>query len=188
MTLETLEARLNELVPALQGALRTEMETVATDGLSKVIQRVSETGRDQNGTPFKPYTPAYEAFKRQAVGGNKSAKQRARRATAPATAEQPVGRFTGFVNFTFTGRMLSNIGPVESALGGSAGIGVTEVTDTSTGVKVIVAGRTEETRGKMEGNDNYRKDWFSLSQKEVDELGADSKERMTGIAERFLEQ
>jgi hypothetical protein len=174
MTLETLEARLNELVPVLQSALRTEMETVATDGLSKVIQRVSETGRDQNGTPFKPYTPAYEAFKRQAVGGNKSAKQRARRATAPASGDQPVGRFTGFVNFTLTGRMLSNIG-------------LTEVIDTDKGVKVIVTGRTEETRGKMEGNDNYRKDWFSLSEKEVNELGADSKERMTGFAERFLE-
>jgi hypothetical protein len=174
MTLETLEARLNELVPVLQSALRTEMETVATDGLSKVIQRVSETGRDQNGTPFTPYTPAYEAFKRQAVGGNKSAKQRARRATAPASGDQPVGRFTGFVNFTLTGRMLSNIG-------------LTEVIDTDKGVKVIVTGRTEETRGKMEGNDNYRKDWFSLSEKEVNELGADSKERMTGFAERFLE-
>jgi hypothetical protein len=174
MTLETLEARLNELVPVLQSALRTEMETVATDGLSKVIQRVSETGRDQNGTPFKPYTPAYEAFKRQAVGGNKSAKQRARRATAPASGDQPVGRFTGFVNFTLTGRMLSNIG-------------LTEVIDTDKGVKVIVTGRTEETRGKMEGNDNYRKDWFSLSEKEVNELGADSKERMTGFAEQFLE-
>ena len=175
MTIQDLETRLNELVPALLGALRTEMETVATDGLSKVTQRVSETGRDQNGSPFRPYTPAYEAFKRQAVGGNKSAKQRARRATAPATAEQPVGRFTGFVNFTLSGRMLSNIG-------------LTEVTTTDKGVRVIVAGRTEETRGKMEGNDNYRKDWFSLSQKEVDELGADSKERMTGIAERFLKQ
>jgi hypothetical protein len=174
MTLETLEARLNELVPVLQSALRTEMETVATDGLAKVIQRVSETGRDQNGTPFTPYTPAYEAFKRQAVGGNKSAKQRARRATAPASGDQPVGRFTGFVNFTLTGRMLSNIG-------------LTEVIDTDKGVKVIVTGRTEETRGKMEGNDNYRKDWFSLSEKEVNELGADSKERMTGFAERFLE-
>lgn len=174
MTLETLEARLDELVLALLGALRTEMETVATDGLAKVIQRVSETGRDQNGTPFTPYTPAYEAFKRQAVGGNKSAKQRARRATAPASGDQPVGRFTGFVNFTLTGRMLSNIG-------------LTEVIDTDKGVKVIVTGRTEETRGKMEGNDNYRKDWFSLSQKELDELGADSKERMTGFAERFLE-
>jgi hypothetical protein len=83
MTIQDLETRLNELVPALLGALRTEMETVATDGLSKVTQRVSETGRDQNGSPFRPYTPAYEAFKRQAVGGNKSAKQRARRATAP---------------------------------------------------------------------------------------------------------
>jgi hypothetical protein len=174
MTLQDLEARLNELVPVLQSALRTEMETVATDGLSKVIQRVSETGRDQNGTPFTPYTPAYEAFKRQAVGGNKSAKQRARRATAPASGDQPVGRFTGFVNFTLTGRMLSNIG-------------LTEVIDTDKGVKVIVTGRTEETRGKMEGNDNYRKDWFSLSEKEVNELGADSKERMTGFAERFLE-
>jgi hypothetical protein len=174
MTIQDLETRLNELVPALLGALRTEMETVATDGLSKVTQRVSETGRDQNGSPFRPYTPAYEAFKRQAVGGNKSAKQRARRATAPATAEQPVGRFTGFVNFTLSGRMLSNIG-------------LTEVTTTDKGVRVIVTGRTEETRGKMEGNDNYRKDWFSLSQKEVDELGTDSKERMTAFAERFLE-
>ena len=50
-----------------------------------------------------------------------------------------------------------------------------------------VAGRDVVTQQKMDGNDNYRKDWFSLSQKEVDELGADSKERMTGIAERFLE-
>jgi len=174
MTIQDLETRLNELVPALLGALRTEMETVATDGLSKVTQRVSETGRDQNGSPFRPYTPAYEAFKRQAVGGNKSAKQRARRATAPATAEQPVGRFTGFVNFTLSGRMLSNIG-------------LTEVTTTDKGVRVIVTGRTEETRGKMEGNDNYRKDWFSLSEKEVNELVADSKERMTAFAERFLE-
>ena len=175
MTPDQLASRVADLANALRLELRREIETVATTGQAMVIDRVSETGKDSRGVAFKPYTPEWEAKKRQAVGGKASAKKRKDRATAPATPEKPQGRYRGIVDFTFTGRMLSNIG-----LG--------EIQDTDKGVRVVVAGRTEETRAKMEGNDKYRPGWFTLSKSEKEELKRQSAARLANFAQRFITQ
>ena len=175
MTPFDLATRITELAAALRLELRREIKTVAIDGQAMVIDRVSEKGLDAKGRAFKPYTPEWEAKKRQAGGGKASAKKRKVRATAPATPEKPQGRYRGFVDFTYTGRMLSNIG-------------LAEVQDTANGVRVVVAGRTEETRAKMEGNDKHRPGWFTLSKTEKDELKKQSAARLARFAERFLTQ
>lgn len=171
MTPAQLASRLTALADELQGALAREVETVAETGKSMVIQRVSETGKDAKGASFKPYTPAYEQKKRGAVGTAKreGKARRAARRTAPASQEKPVGRYRGFVDFTFTGRMLSNIGLVEQS-----------------DSKVVIGGRSDETKKKMEGNDTHRRGWFRLSDKEVDTLKAQSAERMSVLVQNFL--
>ena len=88
MTPDQLASRVADLANALRLELRREIETVATTGQAMVIDRVSETGKDSRGVAFKPYTPEWEAKKRQAVGGKASAKKRKERATAPATPEK----------------------------------------------------------------------------------------------------
>lgn len=167
-----LASRLDALAMELEGAIQRELERTAEDGKAMVIQRVSETGKDSRGASFTPYTPEWERRKRGAVGTAKKegkAKRKARR-TAPASPEKPVGRYRGFVDFTFTGRMLSNIGLVEK------------------GKKVVVGGRSDETKKKMEGNNVHRPGWFRLSDKEIARLKEQSGLRMRNFAERFLTQ
>jgi hypothetical protein len=173
MNLDDLEGRILSLAAEVKGQLRTEMETVAQTGLAIVTQRVSEEGRNASGQPFKPYTKEYEAYKRQAVGGKASAKKRKERATAKATPDIPQGRYRGIVDFTLTGQMLSSIGLVET-------------TETADGVKVLVTGRDEFTRAKMQGNDNYRPGWFRLSDKEIVTIADQSAVRWGRFVETFL--
>lgn len=173
MTPAQLSARLNAMADELQGEFTREVERVAETGKSMVIQRVSETGKDAKGAAFKPYTRQWELKKRGAVGTAKKEgkKKRAERRTAEATAEKPVGRYRGFVDFTFTGRMLTNIGLVEKS-----------------DSKVVIGGRSDETKKKMEGNDTHRKGWFRLSDKEIATLKEQSGARMRDFAERFITQ
>lgn len=166
-----LASRLDALADEVQGEIQREVERVAKTGKAMVIQRVSETGKDAKGASFKPYTRQWELKKRGAVSTAKKEgkKKRAARRTAEATAEKPVGRYRGFVDFTFTGRMLTNIGLVEKS-----------------DSKVVIGGRSEETKKKMEGNDTHRKGWFRLSDKEIATLKEQSGVRMRDFAERFL--
>jgi hypothetical protein len=175
MTLDALIARLTLLEKEVQAEVVREMERVAIDGIAIVTQRVSETGKDADGRAFKPYTKRYELYKRGAIGGikNESAKKRAARKTTAATADKPVGRYTGFVNFTLSGQMLSSIG-------------ITDRRNSNGRSVVVVAGRDEETRGKMEGNDNYRPGWFRIGADEAQRLAARSKARMEKWAAKFL--
>lgn len=169
--------RLLELAQFLEGELQTEMETIATTGNSMVVQRVSETGKDANGNLFPPYTRPYELKKRGATGNvaKEGKKKRLERRTRPATADTPVGRYKGFVDFTLTGRMLTNIGLVEKT--GDAGR-----------IVVRMGGRSEETKLKMEGNNNNRPGWYTLGRKEISILAEQSGVRLRRLAERFLSQ
>jgi hypothetical protein len=175
VTLDALIARLTLLEKEVQEEVVREMERVAIDGIAIVTQRVSETGKDADGRAFKPYTKRYELYKRGAIGGikNESAKKRAARKTTAATADKPVGKYQGFVDFTLTSRMLTNITIIERR--------------NSNGRAVVVAGgNSEETRGKMEGNDNYRPGWFRIGADEAQRLAARSKARMEKWAAKFL--
>ena len=176
MTLPALSSRIDALIAEVRTELRKEVETVAQTGLTMVTQRVSETGKDSEGSLFKPYTHEYELRKRAAVGTAKKegAKKKAERRTTEATSERPVGRYKGFVDFTLSGRMLTNIGIVQQ----------------TPGVKtsVRVGGRSEDTRLKMEGNNNHRPDWFKLSKGEINTLAEQSGERLGAFINGFLTQ
>lgn len=174
MTIDALSERLTACADEALGFLRTEMNTVAETGKAMVIDRVSETGKDANGAQFKPYTEAYERRKRGAVGGvaREGKARRLARATGPATPDTPIGRYRGFVDFTLSGRMLTNIGLVEK--------------DQGSKIVVVVSGRSEETRKKMEGNDNYRPGWFTLSKDEIGALKEQSAVRTGAFINKFL--
>lgn len=175
MTPAALSDRIDALVAELQQELRLEVERAAQTGLAMVTQRVSETGKDANGASFKPYTRPYELRKRAATGNVKKEgkKKRAARRSAPASAEKPVGRYRGFVDFTFTGQMLSSIG-------------LEEAQSDSKRIVVRVNGRDQETQLKMDGNDKHRPGWFRLSKEEVDILAQQSGERLGRYINGFL--
>lgn len=175
MSPSELADRIDALVAELQQELRLEVERTAQTGLAMVTQRVSETGKDANGASFKPYTREYELRKRAATGNVKKEgkKKRAARRSAQASAEKPVGRYRGFVDFTFTGQMLSSIGLDEAKSEGRR-------------IVVRVNGRDTETQLKMEGNDKHRPGWLRLSKEEVNILAQQSSERLGRFAERFL--
>lgn len=175
MDLSQLPERAAQLAAVLREQLTTEMQTVATTGTAMMTQRVSETGKDAQGNAFKPYTLEYEQIKRfgSSASNKEGAKKRAARRTAPASADKPVGRYKGFVDFTYTGQMLSSIG-------------ILSTTASDGKVTVIVGGRDEETRAKMQGNDNNRPGWPRLSAEERKELARQSQVRLTTFAQNFL--
>lgn len=175
MTPTALSDRIDALVAELQQELRLEVERTAQTGLAMVTQRVSETGKDAKGASFKPYTREYELRKRAATGNVKKEgkKKRAARRSAPASAEKPVGRYRGFVDFTFTGQMLSSIGLEEAQADAKH-------------IVVRVNGRDQETQLKMDGNDKHRPGWFRLSKEEVDILAQQSGERLGRYINGFL--
>jgi len=175
MTPAALSDRIDALVAELQQELRLEVERTAQTGLAMVTQRVSETGKDAKGASFKPYTREYELRKRAATGNVKKEgkKKRAARRSAPASAEKPVGRYRGFVDFTFTGQMLSSIGLEEAQADAKH-------------IVVRVNGRDQETQLKMDGNDKHRPGWFRLSKEEVDILAQQSGERLGRYINGFL--
>lgn len=175
MTPAALSDRIDALVAELQQELRLEVERAAQTGLAMVTQRVSETGKDAKGASFKPYTREYELRKRAATGNVKKEgkKKRAARRSAPASVEKPVGRYRGFVDFTFTGQMLSSIGLEEAQADGKR-------------IVVRVNGRDQETQLKMDGNDKHRPGWFRLSKEEVDILAQQSGERLGRYINGFL--
>lgn len=174
MTPDTLSERLTACANEALDFLRTEMNTVAETGKAMVIDRVSETGKNANGAAFEPYTRAYELRKRRATGNvaREGKKRQVARRSAPASIDKPVGRYRGFVDFTLSGRMLTNIGLVEKDQGNK--------------VVVVVSGRSEETRKKMEGNDNYRPGWFTLSKDEIGALKEQSAVRTGAFINKFL--
>lgn len=175
MTPAELAARLDRLIPMLENRLKEEVLLVAQAGKAMVETRITETGTDAGGSPFKPYTRAYELRKRGAVGTAKKEgkKKRAARREAEASADKPVGRYRGFVDFQLSGQMWNSIGVIDQSESGNR-------------VKVRVGGVDDETRLKMQGNDEHRPGWLRLSEDEVRSLAAASQQRLAAWAEKFL--
>jgi len=188
MNLDQLLSKVEGLKTVLTQKLQTEVETIAQDGLVLVTQRISETGINAQGGKFKPYTPAYERFKRGAVGTAKreGADKRAARKTASASSDNPVGRFTGFRNFTLSGQMLSSTGLGQGPEDRFKNIGVTSSTADRGRITVIVGPRDEFTGKKMEGNENVTPGWNHLSEKEIRTIAGYSRERLTEFALQFI--
>lgn len=172
-----LSKRIDALLAGTIGAkIEQEIGIVATQGTALLIDRVSETGKDANGQSFKAYSERYEQIKRFGVSGiqKEGAKKRFQRKTGKASGQNPIGRFTGFRNFTLTGQMLSSIGIIEQRQQGGSFV-------------VRVGGRDDETRNKMIGNDNITPGWFTLAQKEIGQIASDSSQRFAQFIQNELE-
>lgn len=167
--IERLLSGLDGMIADCEAQKAREMSTIAETSRAVVIERVSQTGQTASGGLFKPYTPAYEQFKRGASSANLTKKKR----TATATATKPIGRFKGFRDFTLSGEMLRRIGIIEQRQEGDRFI-------------VRVGARDEQNRLKMIGNDTYAPGWFTMSAKEQENAAADSAVRMKAWAMKFL--
>ncbi len=86
MTIEEYNTRIEGVISDLRGGAHAEvMAQVAQEALTMMRQRVTETGMDAEGRPYKDYSESYKEYKKQE------------------------GKYKGFVDFSFTNRMWSNI-------------------------------------------------------------------------------
>lgn len=174
-TLEQLEEAFRRLERDLPEILLRQTEVAANDIMALVDQRLTETGKDERGTDFKAYTPRYRDFKSGVTARKSAAGKSKRRAKADkATAESPVGRFTGFVNFNLTGQMLA------STQTGLKNINTKSKEVTGSRAVVIIGPLDEETKKKVEGNDKSRPGFLNPSKAEV--------ERIEKIREKRIEE
>lgn len=141
MDLDRLIDNVDGLIADLDDLTEREMETIATDGLALLDNRITSTGQGTKG-PLKDYTVAYKNRKEKA------------------------GRYRGFVDLSFTTQMWASIGIVEQKEEGGKFV-------------VVVGGRDEFSRIKMEANEKARPGVFNLADFEVSNLKDDSKERFT---------
>lgn len=167
--IDSLLRGIDGMIADFEAQRAREMLTIAETGRAVVVERVSQTGRTAQGGAFPPYTPAYELFKR----GASSAKLTKKKRTAVATATKPIGRYKGFRDFTLTGDMLDSTGVIEQRQEGNKFV-------------VRVGARDEQNRLKMIGNDTHAPNWFTLSDKEQENLAGDSAIRMKDWALKFL--
>lgn len=190
MTIEDLIGRTDALAQEIEGQIQKDLEITAVTGLAVLIQRVTETGKDAQGSAFKPYTPEYERYKRFAVGGiaKEGAKKKAQRKVKVATPDKPVGRYRGIVDFTLTGDMLSSTGIDSNGASKFRNIGIIRKEKEGGSFVVVIGARDDFNREKMIGNDNYRPKWFTLSVEEQQRLAGQSAERMTAFANTFINQ
>lgn len=135
-----LENALRRLERAWPDIVFRQTEVCANDITALWDQRISETGTDERGNPFAPYTQAYQQRKTKA------------------------GRFTGKVDFTLSGQMLAststglkNIGTIDSQRNGANCV-------------IVIGPRDQETRDKMLGNEKHRPGWRNPSKQEVDRV------------------
>ena len=149
-TLDQLEAALEKLVSDFPRIVQTQTEVAANDSIALVDRRLVETGLDENGAPFLDYTSEYKAKK------------------------QKIGRYSGKVDFQLTGQMLASTGT------GLKNIGITSSSVNGSVATVVSEGRDQETRGKIEGNNNKRPGFLSPSKEEVG--------RVERIREKRIEQ
>ena len=86
MTPEEYDRRLKQVISDLEGGAHGDiMMRVANTALTLIKRRVQESGLNPEGTSYPDYTKEYKEFKRKA------------------------GKYKGFVDFSFTTRMWSNI-------------------------------------------------------------------------------
>lgn len=111
---EDFTNKIRELADTIDEIVLDEMDNAALFSISLLQRRLQEQSVDADGNPWRPYSESYKEYKaKEGKSGN------------------------GKVNFTFTGRMLTNIGIVAKTKGNT--------------VTVRVRPRSEENQLKMKG-------------------------------------
>lgn len=113
-SLDQFIQKIQLLSDSLEDIVLDAMDTAAMDSIALLQRRIQEEGKDAEGNAWRPYSEEYEKYKeKKGKTGN------------------------GLVNFTFTGRMMNNIGIVSKTKGQT--------------VTVTVRPRSEENQLKMQG-------------------------------------
>jgi hypothetical protein len=176
MTLEDYNERLQGVIDDLQGGAHADlMVRLANDAIAMIRDRVQQRGETPQGGKYPPYSTRemlasdeqiYTSAKRKGLewvtvktmgGRNVSL------AKLPGGYKQfreIHGRQTGYVDFTFTGRMMGNI-----AL-------VSDRSELGEGVAVIRPKSNEEMR-KLAGNEKRKGKILELSEQEKGDILGD---------------
>lgn len=172
MNLEDAIKQVDADIGSLSDIVTDRLVIASNDASALIISRVRETGKDDTGNPFQPdYTPAY---KRKKAGLTvKKIKRAEKRLTARLesgelgkkksdvtllnTAVGIRGKYRGYVDFTFTGRMLNNVG-------------ITEEKQTEKAVRIVIAPRSDENKTIFEANAKRRGQILALSKEELSKV------------------
>lgn len=177
-SIDTFLKELRALTTSLAAEVEKATETTALDGLAVLEERILNTGRDEDGQGFKPYSknplPWFFFEGRPGVRQiNDRDKDEYPDGISYADYKKLIGRDVGHVNFRLSGRMWNDIGLVE--------------TRTEAGsFKVTIGGFSEEIKQRMIYNDAIRPGWFRLSRQEQSDLREDFKFRISRAVEKYF--
>ena len=182
MTYEEYNKSMDGVISDLQtGAHAVVMVKLAVNALSMIKQRVQETGKDAQGNSYSGYSTRpllvgkssfiqlsaaqvllgskkkRKALEWRTIGKGENARRLAILNGGYKDLRNRQGRQTDHVDFSYTGRMWSNIN-----------IRSTQ-SDHQRGLAIIGAG-TPEDKKKLEGNTERKGEILDLSQSEIDKL------------------
>lgn len=177
MTPEELDRAYTKTISDMSSQPRGEvMHSLGVVALSLIKQRVQESGTDAEGKKYSPYSTRPILANRAGmnvnaynqIAGSKQKRKELKWVTidghklfeVPGGYKQYRelhGRQTGFVDFSFSGRMWANVALISSPA------------DHNSGMAVIGAKNTE-TNDILEGNTKRRGDILDLSKEEINEL------------------
>lgn len=152
------------------------MARIGVTAMSKIKQRINETGTNAEGTKYKPYStkPMLTNCSTMILSAcNKVAGSKAKRKELdwvtikghklfelPGGYKQYrelMGRQTQYVDFNVTGQMWADINVISNQSDHQRGT-------------VIIGAKSEDNKKKLEGNTKRRGDILDLSNKEIGEL------------------
>jgi hypothetical protein len=179
MTFQEYDKRINGVIKDLQSGKHGEvMLRLGINALTKIKQRVQETGTNAKGSKYKPYsrkpmlancsTMTLSAC--ETIAGSKEKRRNMEWRTVrghklfilPGGYKQYRelhGRQTAFVDFMFSGRMWSNIAVISNQAQHQNMI-------------AVIGAKQDIEKKKLAGNTARKGDILDLSQKEIDELKA----------------
>ena len=177
MTPQELDRSYTKTLSDMSSHPRGEvMNSLGIVALVLIKQRVQEKGEDAGGQKYAPYSTRPMLANRSGmnvsaynkVAGSKDKRKELKWVTidghklfeVPGGYKQYRelhGRQTGFVDFSFSGRMWSNVALISSPVDHNSGV-------------AIIGAKNTETNDILEGNTKRRGDILDLSDKEIDEL------------------
>jgi len=177
MTPQELDRAYTKTLSDMSSHPRGEvMNSLGIVALVLIKQRVQEKGEDVGGQKYAPYSTKPMLANRAGmnvsaynkIAGSKDKRKELKWVTidghklfeVPGGYKQYRelhGRQTGFVDFSFSGRMWSNVALISSPADHNSGV-------------AIIGAKNTETNDILEGNTKRRGDILDLSDKEIDEL------------------
>ncbi len=141
--------RLKSLAAGLPKIIELNLETAAISSFALVERRLIETGKDSKGKEFEDYSDTYKKRK------------------------EKKGKYSGHVDFKFSGNMLNSIGLAERKKSDGK-------------FAVVITGRDGETLIKMEKNAELRPGFLDSSKSEIQDISDSFKtETVKGINKYF---